>query len=636
MPESPQEKIKLVPIKEILNEKFYIPEYQRGYRWTSREVTDLLNDIAEFINNGRPGQTYCLQPLVVKRLDASWEVIDGQQRLTTIKILLDFLDPAIRPKSYEIKYATRNKSEDFLNSVRIRTDEEAKANIDFYYMRQACKTIEKWFEAKDEGTKSEFFNTLNSDVKFIWYEPADENPINVFTRLNIGKIPLTDSELIKALFLNQSNFASAANPAEIRLQQQEIAAEWDKIENTLQNDEFWLFIHGTEWHKPTRIDFIFDLAFEQDKLGLKIDKTGVQWQNQFGHDEHRTFRYFYKYFEDNKKDIAANNQGFNLRDNCWRKIKNYFYIFEEWYNNFELYHYIGFLMEQKNKIGDLIEKWEKNNKHDFIGAIKDEIRKAIDGCSNLNKQYESGTPKSKCVPLLLLFNIQTAINQNKKLFESEKYGIGAFYRFPFHLFKKESNKKNGKGWEVEHIASHAGDDLEDLNKQKIYLASMLSSVPNDKLKEQIDKFLSQDKSEKRQYDVSFQDIMAEIESQDKFIPDDKKDYIWNFTLLDSATNEEYQNAPFPIKRICILAKERGKKVTVQAWNNETRKLDIYEEDGIAFVPVCTRAVFTKTYTHVPDNLGAWTKSDAEAYKKAIYDTLKEFGVTDNEDKELQK
>ena len=607
MPESPQEKIKLVPIKEILNEKFYIPEYQRGYRWTSREVTDLLNDIAEFINNGRPGQTYCLQPLVVKRLDASWEVIDGQQRLTTIKILLDFLDPAIRPKSYEIKYATRNKSEDFLNSVRIRTDEEAKANIDFYYMRQACKTIEKWFEAKDEGTKSEFFNTLNSDVKFIWYEPADENPINVFTRLNIGKIPLTDSELIKALFLNQSNFASAANPAEIRLQQQEIAAEWDKIENTLQNDEFWLFIHGTEWHKPTRIDFIFDLAFEQDKLGLKIDKTGVQWQNQFGHDEHRTFRYFYKYFEDNKKDIAANNQGFNLRDNCWRKIKNYFYIFEEWYNNFELYHYIGFLMEQKNKIGDLIEKWEKNNKHDFIGAIKDEIRKAIDGCSNLNKQYESGTPKSKCVPLLLLFNIQTAINQNKKLFESEKYGIGAFYRFPFHLFKKEGNKKNGKGWEVEHISSHAGDDLEDLNKQKIYLASMLSSVPNDKLKEQIDKFLSQDKSEKRQYDVSFQDIMAEIESQDKFIPDDKKDYIWNFTLLDSATND-----------------------------NETRKLDIYEEDGIAFVPVCTRAVFTKTYTHVPDNLGAWTQSDAEAYKKAIYDTLKEFGVTDNEDKELQK
>ena len=84
MPESPQEKIKLVPIKEILNEKFYIPEYQRGYRWTSREVTDLLNDIAEFINNGRPGQTYCLQPLVVKRLDASWEVIDGQQRLTTL------------------------------------------------------------------------------------------------------------------------------------------------------------------------------------------------------------------------------------------------------------------------------------------------------------------------------------------------------------------------------------------------------------------------------------------------------------------------------------------------------------------------------------------------------------------------
>lgn len=40
MPESPKEKIKLVPIKEILNEKFYIPEYQRGYRWCIRNIRD--------------------------------------------------------------------------------------------------------------------------------------------------------------------------------------------------------------------------------------------------------------------------------------------------------------------------------------------------------------------------------------------------------------------------------------------------------------------------------------------------------------------------------------------------------------------------------------------------------------------
>ena len=60
--------------------EFYVPDYQRGYRWND-EVTMLLNDIDEIPE----GKNYSLQPIVVKKIDEKkYELIDGQQRLTTI------------------------------------------------------------------------------------------------------------------------------------------------------------------------------------------------------------------------------------------------------------------------------------------------------------------------------------------------------------------------------------------------------------------------------------------------------------------------------------------------------------------------------------------------------------------------
>lgn len=83
---------------------FLIPSYQRGYRWTREQVGDLLNDISEFANpvGGDAGTTtYCLYPLVMKRRKwlrgnaeiEGWEVIDGQQRLSTLLLLVQELLP---------------------------------------------------------------------------------------------------------------------------------------------------------------------------------------------------------------------------------------------------------------------------------------------------------------------------------------------------------------------------------------------------------------------------------------------------------------------------------------------------------------------------------------------------------------
>ena len=66
--------------------KFYIPSYQRGYRWGEEEVTRLLEDI---LANGP--NNYCLQPVVVRRDGDRFELIDGQQRLTTIYLIYKYI-----------------------------------------------------------------------------------------------------------------------------------------------------------------------------------------------------------------------------------------------------------------------------------------------------------------------------------------------------------------------------------------------------------------------------------------------------------------------------------------------------------------------------------------------------------------
>ena len=60
--------IYLKPVNDLLEERFFIPSYQRGYRWKERQVTDLLSDLWEFQSNCQNNEEfYCLQPVVVKQ-----------------------------------------------------------------------------------------------------------------------------------------------------------------------------------------------------------------------------------------------------------------------------------------------------------------------------------------------------------------------------------------------------------------------------------------------------------------------------------------------------------------------------------------------------------------------------------------
>ena len=650
-----ENKIELKSVSELLGMKFFIPSYQRGYRWTEQQVKDLLNDVNEFIQN-KNSDFYSLQPLVVKKKwpkealeeikgktsieeienyinDCEWEVIDGQQRLTTIYLILNYLQGNQGNESYSINYETRNGFVDFLATVKVSDKWESIVenynnkfenkdgdNIDFYHVFTSYSTIKNWFEVehKDDKTvnKEDFISHLLKNVKFIWYESVNEDPIKVFTRLNIGKIKLTNSELIKALMLNRSNFKDESI-RHIQLRQQEIASEWYKIEYTLQNDEFWLFLHEKEYGKPTRIDFIFDLIC--DKGPFEVDKTNI------GSDDYKTFRYFYEYFHPQN-----NSNEKTLIEKCWNEVKKYYQTFQEWFNDLSLYHYIGYLRcpvkdkEEVIKIEELVDNW-KNGKDGFVSFLKDKIIERISECNSLDQQYElDGNPaKTKCKPLLLLHNIQTVINQNKEFESKKEYGLPVFYKFPFHLYKKEK-------WDVEHIDSNTTNELEKEKDQKEWLkysALDYNISKEENIKKDIIEFLK-DKSDK-----SFETLSEEIEkcisSESNWADTEKdKNKVWNFVLLDAGTNRGYGNAIFPAKRRCIIGKDQGKRIVIDD------DLNASEEKGeIAFVPPVTKNVFLKYYNTSVDNLRCWDKTDAKLYKQNILDTLKEFGVTDNQNTE---
>lgn len=625
-----ENKIELRSVNELLGMKFYIPSYQRGYRWTEQQVKDLLNDINEFKpekNKDTNEETwYCLQPLVVRRMDENdsrlekendridwYEVIDGQQRLTTIFLTIHYFNEMwvgkLKTLLPTIKYATRNDGFEFLKCLEINDDQNVhtqgkvfKDYIDYHFMKQAYKTIHDW--AKEMGAtfnNNDFQSKFIHRTKVIWYESVDEDPIKVFTRLNIGKISLTNAELIKALFLNRSNF-HVSNDSHLKLRQQEIASEWDNIEYTLQNDEFWLFLHEDCYNRPTRIDFIFDLICEQKVLG--------EFGN-IGTDEYKTFRYFYEYFKSKSSNI----------ENCWRIVKSYSQTFNEWFNDVELYHYIGYLIHQGEKMDELCKKWnEEKSKEDFIAKLKVLIIEKIRKCNDLNKQYEvdGGPAKTTCKPLLLLHNIQTVVNQNNQLKSKEEYKLPVFYKFPFHLFKKEN-------WNVEHIDSNTTNGLEKEKDQKEWLKySVLGTELSDELKERIKAFINNDNGQE-----SFESICREIEQYNRSEswknPEQDKNKVWNFVLLDAGTNRGYGNSIFPAKRRCIIGKDQGKKYSIDEGTLEIK----VEYGAIAFIPPVTKNVFLKYYNTSVDNLREWCESDAESYKLNIFETLQEFGVIDS-------
>jgi uncharacterized protein with ParB-like and HNH nuclease domain len=560
-------KLNLKKIRDLLSCHFTIEDYQRGYKWTKRQVSDLLNDIDNF--NPDNESFYCLQPLVVKKTkDEKWEVIDGQQRLTTIYIILKYLEEP----SFQLDYRTRESSEKFLEDIAIlksvpTTWNEYKTaevdNIDNYHFFNAFITIQEWFKSKgkNDNEKNGFSecwrDKLLSKTKFIWYEIGnDDDIIDTFMRLNSGKIPLTNSELIRALFLHSS--ASKDDSATVRYHKQlKIAQEWDWIERELHNDDFWGFITLNNPFKksyPNRIEFLFDLI-----------ENGDAHKHE---DHYSTYRMYEQKIIEQQEDI----------EKLWQEIKTLYYRFHEWYVDDEIYHLLGYLWLIKQfSVLKAIDSANNKCQSDLVNELKLKIKDILLQCSlkseldNENNKdaflaLSYGEHNDKLLNCLVLFNIHTHMLENT--------------RCPFFNYKNCS-------WSLEHIHAQNSKDLSDSEWEK--WAGDISDLDSE-LKALQNSFVPNTPISKRK--ERFDDKIKELYGN----PQDYMHTIANLALLSRDANSALNNSIFPDKRSMIIK-----------FINENKH----------FIPPATRNVFLKYYSNELVQTKCWDHNDCKAYMAAL-------------------
>ncbi|WP_434953189.1 DUF262 domain-containing protein [Shewanella sp. HL-SH4] len=566
-----------------LPQQFFIPAYQRGYRWSTLQVTQLLEDIREFTQrkNPQPDEFYCLQPLVIKVREENeyeYEVVDGQQRLTTLLLILrhfnERLTEKYQLKLYQLAYETREALDAFLENP---VEEEAEANPDFFHIYQAMQVIEDWFSER-ENEVDDIKTTFLNKVKVIWFQLGEgENPVAAFTRLNVGKIPLTNDELIRALFLRRIK-----NEENHSITQLRIAYEWDLLEKALQSDAFWYFISNRVAPKQNRIGFLFELVANEDEMPYVVaqDAYGV----------------FHTFNERLKKQDAS------IADE-WLRIKATHLQLEEWFEDRTLFHMVGFLVNEGMTINDIRFLAKDCPKSSFEQALRKKIfRKVL--LSNPPETFNArdiirdmlsvraelltySTTNHDIRSWLLLFNLATALSDER-----------SNLRFQFDNFKCQR-------WDIEHIRSVTNDKPGRNDQQREWLGHCKEYFESQEMQKDLVKeidtylILPSIPPNPEAFDKIYEELLK-VFNEESFW--EAQHGVANLTLLDESTNRSYGNSVFAIKR---------------------QKLLELDQAGI-FVPLCTRNVFLKCYSPQVGNAMFWSEKDRDGYEVAMIDTLTDF------------
>jgi uncharacterized protein with ParB-like and HNH nuclease domain len=591
-------------IKTLDGLHFSVKKYQRGYKWGVNEVYDLLNDIASFkqVNNS----FYCLQPLVVcsDAENNSYELIDGQQRLTTTHIILMHLKQNLYSLSYETRKARKGfldditqvplyKSLEFQNSEQVNFESlkqlekeinqewqnyvEQKPieinNIDNYHFFTAYQTIHNWlFKFPDK--KTELQHNLIHNTHIIWYAiESEQTPEQVFINFNQGKIHLQQAELIKALFV--LSWSKEPNIELRGFKTNQLAEEWNTIENKLQDENFWFFISNdtSDTKKANRIDFLFDIIAGKSKK-----------------EQNKLFAYHYY--------LNLYNNGL-LTSKFWKKVKDLFLLLEEWYNNREIYHLLGLIIFLNIKNISEIQEYYKGlkDKHDFVKLLKSLVNKKLDlnnneSKYNLNNLNYKGTSYSYTLNLLVVYNVA--------LYQSSSSN----YIFPFNKLKTQQ-------WSLEHIHAQNSEEfttateviswLNDIKTLLIVIKEESNDIDfiNNIIKSinTLNGLCDEHTEINKDMKLKLKGINEQLES----IVDVHG--IKNLCLLDRGTNSSIGNKNFQDKRGLILNFERNN--TLPSSNG--------------FIPMGTKHVFLKYDTKDVNeiNFSYWSNKDRDAYQTAI-------------------
>lgn len=578
--------------------RFFVPSYQRGYRWGQHEVQALLEDIYAD-GKRRDDENYCLQPVVVKQMTSEvssgdvheglppagetyFELIDGQQRLTTLYLVYYYLKKIknIEPR-FSLTYQTRPGSTDYLLSPSIGNRND---NIDFFHIYDAYECIEKWFEEKAtktddrqvQGVADDVYAYLRKQVYVIWYDAGLQPSIELFTRLNIGRIALTNAELVKALLL-----AGKGDVLSDKHRQIEIATQWDAIERELQEDAFWAFLtnaRGTSY--PTRIELIFDLLAEKQDLEKERFSTFLHFKKLLGE----------QVSSDALKNIDSTEKNGVLT--VWAQVLECYHLLREWFEDRERYHKVGYLVATGYKLAELVDASTNKvrtglTKTGFLNFLNNEITDRLNLTEESARELDYGKTYHKCADLLLLFNV-----------ESVRLLKHSSDRYPFHSHKTEN-------WSLEHIHAQQAEPLKTEKEWRDWL--------NDS-KRTLDAIRLDDHALVDLKKTLLNDI-EKVLSQERV---GQKDFAnLSLRIMDRRLVGSIQEEMHSIANLALLSGDVNSALSNGAFQAKRLRINDLDRDG-AFIPICTKRVFLKYYTKAGDQqMHLWGPEDQKSYTAAM-------------------
>ena len=584
-------------MKGAENLTFSIPFYQRGYRWTSDNVKKLLDDLVEFV--GQQEGSYCLQPIVLQKLDENkYRVVDGQQRLTTIALIMSVFNEPETPRSWKITYDAENGKE-----LQDLIDKTGLNSINDYFRKNALETIKTFkkdtFEKGNEKQKEQyksikdlFEGHSSKDIYFIkYFVKDDKDGYDAFQRLNAGKTPLTSSELIRALYMVGSSGLSEQD-------KMEVSKEWELIETTLRNEQFWFMFNAKGLHDTaTRIDLLFALVLST-YYGQQNSEKEFKLE-----DIKANPRIVFDRLDEKQIDLKS----------LWDEILRCFWWMQSCYSDTELFNYLGWIREFTDvSAKSIYNDWLNNQKiEDFKQCVKDLVREKFKNIQFEEIAYQS-MKADELRKIFVLFNIFECNNTDVK--------------FRFDLYSEGE-------WDIEHIDSQTPNQLNNDKEKQNWLYYAYKEINSKELENNSGELWERIKEEHKKI---CQENKLEWNNLDKFIHenismeglDDKTKYIFdllqttkenienehqigNLALLNMNINRSYKNAIFPQKR----------RIIRDCINS-----------GKYYIPPCTQRAFMKFYTTSSSKILCWTNSDFEDYSAVLkkwFDNFIKYEDIDN-------
>lgn len=537
--------------------------------------------------------------------------------------------------NYTLTINTRNESDEFLKRVAkgIEPTKQECASIDLYFLYKAYDKIKQYLYKMDKKGINwiEFYRIFANQIKVLWYV-IDNNDssgeIAAFTRLNSGKIPLTNAELSRAALLNPAYYKSEndkddnANLPDIETERGLISVGWDNLEYELRKPEFWGFLGFSENNHlsnfkderyQTRIDFLLDFHF--NKKSSEDNKLA-------------SFLALAEELKTAEKDKFSKK---NVK-HIWESIQLDLWKLQTWYDDNDLYHWIGYLFAEKQMNQALFLNFKDLEKDALKKKVKSIVKEFYPDEDKFG-EYTYDTNKEECKKFLFLYNVEF-VRSMKTAGKKPRYDFSAHHQkkwtiehinaqnveglntkeqwltwleghlevltiiFPTaalqnadDLHKKDARRENSTPRtkdDLQHLSDHVEELMDKIKSSEGFKSPELAKYSKQlKLPETKDEFLTLSECILQFFDKR----AGETNVRD----DDDVHELSNLALLDGSANSALNNSIFRVKQNKIVE----------------------EMKQGSFIPPATQAVFLRLFSMEEQGKLYWTVKDRQKYQDDI-------------------